>query len=105
VNRRDYGQLRGRQISVFIDGWRVLRVINVKAGSRKGLRRLRAVAPTYEGRKPDGSNRWGWHGRKYTIDATNRSTPIAGVIHRGKTIPIDEFVDRLAKRSRKEAQP
>jgi hypothetical protein len=88
----DFSVLRGRKIYADVDGLRLGRCVSVDAGPRKGLRSLRLAGPSYEGRTADGRNRDTWNGRQYSVDARSLHGRGAGVLFRGRVVPIDEFL-------------
>jgi hypothetical protein len=90
--RADFSRLRGKLLQVDHDGFRVGRVVAVKAGPRIGLRSLRLAAPQYEGCSAPGQNRWSWSGKQYTVDGREAKAPGAGVIVRRRVIPIEDFL-------------
>jgi len=111
----DYRRLLGRLIQVDLDGRRLLRVVGIDAGRRKGLRLIRAAGSSYEGRRADGRDRWGWHGRVHRIHmmpgvgdapsgpvSARRRTAhsgflcldgvrVLGVLYRRRIVPVSEF--------------
>lgn len=88
--------LHKRRLYVYLDGWRTVIVTRVKSGKRTGLRYCRARNIEYRGLKPDGSNRWAIGSHRWTVDARRLHAPGAGVVYRGRIVPVAEFLARAA---------
>lgn len=91
-----YQVLEGRTVWFWIDGLRSGKVAKVTALKKTGLRSLRVVLPSYDGGK------FRHHGPVITVEPHHfrDSTGLAGVLWRGKIVPLEEFViDRAKEKS------
>ncbi len=90
----NYNKLKGQRFWVYLNGWRMGRVGRVDAGSRIGLRGLTLYGSSYEGRRADGQDRWGWNGPRMKVDGRTAQAPGAGVLYRRRVVPIGEWLMR-----------
>jgi len=93
----NYTALKGKLFQVDRDGVRVGRVVAINAGPRKGLRSIRLASPRYEG-SVNGVDRWSWRGPTYCVDARASHSPRAGVLFRGRIVPLEQFIQSKGAR-------
>jgi hypothetical protein len=94
----NWQELRGRIVVIdFTFGRHLVRVVKVKAGPRSGLRSVRVAFSSYEGRRADGSERWGWRGGERVVRDPKQ---IVGVFVRRQTIGVEEFLGLRTGRAR-----
>jgi len=88
----EYRRLVGKLIQVYLEGWRVQRIISVKAGKRMGVRAIRVSGPSYEGLREDGRDRWAWNGPRHTFRLDDRSVIVAGIMYRNRAVPVADYL-------------